>query len=456
MRYSTMYRRASTAVRLLILLALAAAGGIVGAASPAAAATLTGPTWTVSKSTTGATTVSYTYTFTVATTSSLSSVTMSVPSGTAGTPTVGSVSGLASGTISLVGSTLTYSFTSASVASGTAVSIKINGLTNTSTAGTYASTITTLNGASSVDTGTTGSVVLTTGALSNLGLSVSPSTISTAASYTFTFTVPATVLSLVTSITMTVPPGTSGTPTVGTISPSSVLLSPTVSISGTTLTLSFVSVALASATTFSVQINGLTNTATAGSYTSEIVTYVTGIATYSGITPAVSITGTLTLASPSSLSWSATLNGTNQAVADSNSSDQQFSVSDQSGSGAGWHITVSGTTFTNGTQTLPNSGTFVFTGSLSSITATTAPTAACSTSCTPPLNTTSYPVAITTAASSPTPATVYDVSANSGIGPMTLGGHTAANPVGWWTKVPANVRAGSYTSTVTVAVVSGP
>ena len=63
---------------------------------------------------------------------------------------------------------------------------------------------------------------------------------------------------------------------------------------------------------------------------------------------------------------------------------------------------------------------------------------------------------ITTAASSPTPATVYDVSAGSGLGPVTLGGHSAANPVGWWINVPANARAGSYTSTVTVAVVSGP
>lgn len=98
----------------------------------------------------------------------------------------------------------------------------------------------------------------------------------------------------------------------------------------------------------------------------------------------------------------------------------------------------------------------MLTGSLSSITATTAPTATCVTSCTPPVDTTTYPVAITTATSSPTPATVYDVSAGSGIGQVTLGGSSATNPVGWWTKIPGNARAGSYTSTVTVAVVSGP
>jgi hypothetical protein len=457
MRYSTMYRRASAAVRLLILLALAAAGGIVGAASPAAAATLTGPTWTVSKSTTSATTVSYTYTFTAATTSSLSSVTMTVPSGTGGTPSVGSVSpsGLSGGSVALAGSTLTYSFTSAQVAVGTAVSIQISGLTNTTTAGTYTSTITTKNGTNSVDSGTTGSVVLTAGGLNSPGWSVSSAAVSaTAVSYTYTFTTTA-LLSATTSITMTVPPGTSGTPSVGTVSPSG-LLGGTVSLSGTTLTYTGITVTLGLGQMVSIQINGLTNTPTTGSYTSEIVTYATGIATASAVTPAVSFTGTLNLTSPTSLAWAATLNGSNQGVVDTVAANQQFNVNDQSGSGAGWHITVSATTFTTGTHTLPSTGTFVLTGSVSSVTAAAAPTAACNSSCILPTNTTTYPVAITTAASSPTPATVYDVSAGTGIGPVTLGGSTAANPVGWWTNVPANARAGSYTSTVTVAVVSGP
>jgi len=298
-------------------------------------------------------------------------------------------------------------------------------------------------------------VVLTATALTSLGWSVSSSTVgATGVSYTYTFTVPATA-SAITSITMTVPVGTSGTPAVGTVSPSG-LLGGAVSLSGTTLTYSGISVTLLTATAFSIQITGLTNTSTAGSYTSEIVTNLLGGPLDSGITPAVSLTGSLTLTSPSSLTWTDTLNGSNQTAVDSTTADQQFSVSDQSGSGAGWHITVSGTTFTNGSHTLPNAGTFVLTGSLSSITATTAPTATCVTSCTPPTDTTTYPVAITTATTSPTPATVYDVSAGSGIGPVTLGGHTAANPLGWWTNIPANARAGSYTSTVTVEVVSGP
>jgi hypothetical protein len=58
---------------------------------------------------------------------------------------------------------------------------------------------------------------------------------------------------------------------------------------------------------------------------------------------------------------------------DAAAGSQQFSVTDESGSGAGWHITVAGTTFTNRTYTLPDSGTFVLTGSVSSVNATTRP-----------------------------------------------------------------------------------
>jgi hypothetical protein len=446
-------------VRLISLAVVAAAGcaaGLIGPAAPAAAATLSGATWSVSKSTTSATATSYTYTFTAATSSSLSSVTMTVPSGTGGSPAVGTVSpgSLAGGSIMLSGTTLTYSFSAASVAAGTAVSIRVNGLTNTATAGSYTSTITTNNGASAVDTGTTSAVVLTSSALGSPSWSASSTTVgATGVSYTYTFTTA--TLAVITSFTMTVPPGTSGTPAVGSISPAD-LLGATVALSGTTLTVSGISTSLVAGTNVSIEITGLTNTATAGSYTSQIVTHSLLGPVDSGVTPAVSLTGTLTLTSPSSLTWAAMLNGGNQSVADTVAANQQFSVSDETGTGAGWHITVAATTFTNGTNTLPNAGTFVLTGSVSSVTATGAPSVTCVTSCTPPVNTATYPVAITTAASSPTPATVYDTAAGSGLGPVTLGGSSSANPVGWWINVPANARAGSYTSTLTVAVVSGP
>lgn len=166
--------------------------------------------------------------------------------------------------------------------------------------------------------------------------------------------------------------------------------------------------------------------------------------------------GTLTLTSPSSLAWSTSLTGLDQSLVDTSG---QFTVNDATGSGAGWHVTVSATTFTNGSHTLPNTGTLVVTGSGSSISATTAPAATCGSgaTCTLPTDSTTYPVAITTAASSPTPSVIYDTAANSGLGQVVIG--ASSPPVGWWLNLLANVyygTAGVYTSTVTMAVVSAP
>ncbi len=81
--------------------------------------------------------------------------------------------------------------------------------------------------------------------------------------------------------------------------------------------------------------------------------------------------GALTLTSPTSLT------GANQSVVDVVGADQQYTVNDATGSDVGWHVTVAATTFTNGTHTLPDTGTFVTTGSTTSISATAAPTATC-------------------------------------------------------------------------------
>jgi large repetitive protein len=170
----------------------------------------------------------------------------------------------------------------------------------------------------------------------------------------------------------------------------------------------------------------------------------------------LSVASPLTLTSPDSLSWSVTSNGTNQSVFDSVSGDQQLTVSDGTGTGAGWNATVSATTFTNGTYTLPNAGTLVFTGSLLSPLATTAPSATCVATCTLPTDTTTYPVAITTGATSPTAIKVYDTAVGTGMGSMTIGGHGATSPIGWWVNVPANAYDGAYTTTVTLAVSTGP
>jgi hypothetical protein len=171
--------------------------------------------------------------------------------------------------------------------------------------------------------------------------------------------------------------------------------------------------------------------------------------------------GTLSMTSPTALGWTATITGVDQQVNDTTAADQGYTVDDATGSAPGWHSTVSATTFTTGggtPHTLADAGTFSTNGSVTSISGTGAPTAACASgsTCTVPTNTTTYPVAITTAAATPTAFTIYDTSAGTGSGTIDIGGSTAANPVGWWLNMPANTPAGTYTSTITLELISGP
>jgi hypothetical protein len=177
------------------------------------------------------------------------------------------------------------------------------------------------------------------------------------------------------------------------------------------------------------------------------------------MTGTVTLTGgTLSLTSPASLTWNGTLTGSAQSLVDVLPGDQQLTVLDATGTGAGWHITTAATTFTSGSNTFPNIGTFVFNGSTGSVTSASAPTAACvvALACTVPTNTSTYPVAITTAPAAPSPSMVYDTATGTGIGAILIGGSAAADPVGWWVNVPATAIAGIYTSTITMEIISGP
>ena len=66
--------------------------------------------------------------------------------------------------------------------------------------------------------------------------------------------------------------------------------------------------------------------------------------------------GALTLTSPTALGWAGTLNGLDQQLVDPTSAHQSYLVNDATGSGAGWHVTVSATTFTTGPISLANAG----------------------------------------------------------------------------------------------------
>src|ERR1700722_7844956 len=152
----------------------------------------------------------------------------------------------------------------------------------------------------------------------------------------------------------------------------------------------------------------------------------TGTLTFTG--------GVLTMLPPPALTWAGTNNGLDQELVDATTGQQSYAVDDATGSGAGWNVTVSATTFTSTTSpaTLPDALTFSTNGSITSAVATAAPTAACSAgaTCILPTDTTVYPVAVTTAATSPTPFKIYDTSAGTGLGSITIGRPGAA-PVGW-------------------------
>jgi len=167
--------------------------------------------------------------------------------------------------------------------------------------------------------------------------------------------------------------------------------------------------------------------------------------------------GSLTLVTqPTALAWSGTVGALNTSLVDITAGHTSLTVDDATGSGAGWNLNVSATTFTAGTHTLPNTGTVVFTGSSTSVTSATSPDAACFTgsTCTLPGNSaTTYPLAITTAATSPAAAKIYDSAAATGMGEITIG---ASNPAAWWINVPANTYAGTYTSTITYQLTSAP
>lgn len=116
-----------------------------------------------------------------------------------------------------------------------------------------------------------------------------------------------------------------------------------------------------------------------------------------------------------------------------------ISVSDLRGTGAGRNLTVSATTWTSGSATLPATASSV-----------TAVTAACSGGvCTAPINSVTYPFVLPAAVSPPAAVKLFNAAASSGTGQFTI---TPTVHV----TVPANARSGAYTSTITLAIASGP
>jgi putative surface cell wall-binding protein len=147
--------------------------------------------------------------------------------------------------------------------------------------------------------------------------------------------------------------------------------------------------------------------------------------------------GSLTIKSASSLAFpGVTLNAYNGSTTGTLS----LTADDESGSGAGWNLNATSTTFdAGGGHLLPATATTITAGSASAATG----------NCTLPTNTTTYPVTLPAGSTPPTAVRLFDASASSGTGASDISLTTSV-------ALPANVRAGSYSSTWTLTLSSGP
>jgi hypothetical protein len=161
--------------------------------------------------------------------------------------------------------------------------------------------------------------------------------------------------------------------------------------------------------------------------------------------PAVATTATATLtggtlgfvAAPASTGLSVNLTG--QDVV--STATQTFDVGDATGSGVGWNVTATSTSFTSGSHSLAPT----------SVTVTAVPTVACDSgaSCTTATNGVSYPYTLPAGGTAPTATKIFSASAFTGLGNQTVS-------LVLRLSIPANAFAGSYSSTWTYTLVSGP
>jgi hypothetical protein len=144
--------------------------------------------------------------------------------------------------------------------------------------------------------------------------------------------------------------------------------------------------------------------------------------------PVTCKSGSLTLTPPATVAFPAvTLTGTDQTATVS----AALTPSDMSGNASGWNVQATSTTFTNAaSQTLP--------------TTATAPG-----NCDLPTNSVAYPLTLPAGATAPTAVKVYNAAAGTGGGPLTL-------TLSFRLTVPAKAYNGSYSSTWTFTIASGP
>jgi len=113
---------------------------------------------------------------------------------------------------------------------------------------------------------------------------------------------------------------------------------------------------------------------------------------------------------------------------------------DETGTSNSWNLTATSTTFDAGSgRTLPTTATRITAGSA----------VAHAGNCSTPTNSIGYPITLPAGSSPPTAVTIFDAAANTGKGPSDV---TLTAVV----SVPGRARAGTYSSTWTLTIASGP
>lgn len=147
--------------------------------------------------------------------------------------------------------------------------------------------------------------------------------------------------------------------------------------------------------------------------------------------------GALSLTQPGTVNFpGSTLTGLNQTIPGLTS----FTVDDRTPTHAGWSLSATSTTLTRaGGQTLPEDATRITGGTAS----------AAAGNCSLPANTVTYPLVLPAATIAPPAVKLFNAAAGTGAGPSAI--DTALSLL-----IPADARAGTYTSTWTFTLTAGP
>jgi hypothetical protein len=164
------------------------------------------------------------------------------------------------------------------------------------------------------------------------------------------------------------------------------------------------------------------------------LTTTTAFADTPGITGTVSA-GALSETASASYTFSGTIGSTPTFTI-------PLSGSDLTGAAAGWNLTITSTTLTSGSNTIPTTAS-----QITGITASCTTAGTCSQASV--TSGTTLPVTVPAATTAPTAVKFFSAAATYGSGVYTVTPTIAVT-------IPGSTKLGTYTSTYTLAIVSGP